>query len=1174
MPDLAGLIRGLSPGGLQLFRRQLASLPEFERQRAYSRLSGIPELSDVVGRPAQPQQAIGQTDIPFWQKALSTVTAPFRWIEEEVTKPFGAIVTSPWTPAVAGTEEMGWLERERAEYEAWEDPALKIPFTPDWKIGIKGIVETLPWLAVPSAAGVAGKLGQMAAMGGRLGRGAALAGKVVSPLAKAERIATYPVAKPLEKIVEKIAPKVKYERVMYRGTRGKPVDEGMYGKGTYFSSSEEYAAQFGEVTTSRVTLQKPFQPKTIGELDDIGNPIWLKAREKGLSYNDALEAKSQGIRSQLEKQGYDGIVLPKTPSGYQEAIVFHPEKAVKIIPKAKAKIPPPPPIKPPPAITTQAVPEGFGEPQQLAIEKLTKLVKESKPLRKETEALYTQERAIRISKYEEALEQGAKQGLTPEQAHLEALGRMSKEYPRADITKEFETLRAGMTEDEVQTLFGIVQSATYPSSFDRINTFTALQDILLNKIPQTNQIRLLEETFGSGLAKQLLKKRPWGVRAGDFVLDLANAPRALLASCDISGLLRQGAILTARHPIEGIKTVRPMLRAMLSDKNSALMDNIIRTRTGMDELLNPSLRVRIELTSIPSKEAAMLTQFEEAFASKIMNKVFFVRASNRAYVTVLNDLRSRSALNVLSSWKKAGIRYTKEDLADLNQLVNWASGRGTLPKAIQKQGKLLNALFFAPRLQFSRFQLPTTVLPAITKSSLVRKEAWRTILSFLGAGSGILTMAAMSGQGTVELDPRSADFGKLKIGETRLDIWTGYSQLARFLTQLTLAQRKSVGGRVYGLNRRDVAIRFAQTKASPATGFINDLLSGETYLGEEMPPKSAMSVFGQMYQRMMPLAIQDLVDGVNQDGPLGGIVSSVGLMGVGVVTYTDEVKKERNKAAEAQYGMTWEELGRTQGRAAQLRLEQTTPAILEAEKEEEKRFATGSPSTMTQWHNEGDSIEESYRRLVTQATKKFQATGDGRAFREEVNFAAQHRREAYAARSKREEYVDIVAYYDQPLKPDQIAKMNPGDVIRREYNQRMYGADMYDQFGDYLFDEADRREQEFLKKYGQQALDYIEEYRGSRWLDKPVELKMLEQARDTLRPYWQIVDAVWSLYPPELKTLADQIAIMERTDPDRARQMLRRYPAILRARELVARYRKAMRDRNPVILQAHRMFYG
>jgi len=435
-------------------------------------------------------------------------------------------------------------------------------------------------------------------------------------------------------------------------------------------------------------------------------------------------------------------------------------------------------------------------------------------------------------------------------------------------------------------------------------------------------------------------------------------------------------------------------------------------------------------------------------------------------------------------------------------------------------------------------------------------------------------MAKLSGAADVELDPRSADFGKMKVGSTRLDIWSGYTQYLRFVAQLSSAQSKTQGGRIQELNRRDTIMRFAQTKFSPATGLINDLLTGESYLGEELPPKSAKGFLGQLYQRTMPLAVQDLIDGINQDGPLGGIISSAGFLGIGVVTYTDDVKKERDKASRELYGMDWEEVGRQLGRAAQLHLEQTTPAIIEAEQEQEDRFAASSPSIMKMWRNEGQAIEDAYREAIRLASREFQSIGDGTKFREKVDAISDYRRTAYATRAKRNEYQDIIAYYQQPLEPEKMAQMNPGDVLRRDFYQQMFSPDMYDEFGNYRFDEAARREQVFLQKYGQQALDYIEEYRGSTWVDKPVELKLLEETREMLQPYWQIEEQIWSMYSPEIKQMAEQISLLERIDTQKARMLLYRYPQILMARRLIAQRKQMYKIQHPEVQQAIATFYS
>src|SRR3990167_3307805 len=210
MPDIRDTIRGLSQSELQIFKRQLAGLPENDRQRAYQRLAGLPEFSDVLGRepqeevegrlpsrpkqvqPRQPEPSLGQIfsskEVPLWQKGLAGFGAPFQFIQEKAIEPFASAVTSPFTPSVEGTEGMGWLQRERAEYEQWDDPNLGF-------LGVKGAVEFLPWLAIPGIGGVVGKGGLAARKGvagalGRLGTAGKVAGTALeySPWGLAEKV--------------------------------------------------------------------------------------------------------------------------------------------------------------------------------------------------------------------------------------------------------------------------------------------------------------------------------------------------------------------------------------------------------------------------------------------------------------------------------------------------------------------------------------------------------------------------------------------------------------------------------------------------------------------------------------------------------------------------------------------------------------------------------------------------------------------------------------------------------------------------------------------------------------------------------------------------------------------------------------------------------------------------
>lgn len=141
-----------------------------------------------------------------------------------------------------------------------------------------------------------------------------------------------------------------YDKVLYRGISAeKPIDEGLYGKGTYFSNSETYSARYGRLVTKRVVLKKPFITKP-SEIEELGREAGEKARKEGKGQAEQLEAISLSIREKLEAQGYDGIVIKgqvgefvstavKKPEAYEEVVVFDPSVSVKDVKAPKAPEP-------------------------------------------------------------------------------------------------------------------------------------------------------------------------------------------------------------------------------------------------------------------------------------------------------------------------------------------------------------------------------------------------------------------------------------------------------------------------------------------------------------------------------------------------------------------------------------------------------------------------------------------------------------------------------------------------------------------------------------------------------------------------------------------------------------------------------------------------------------------
>jgi len=782
------------------------------------------------------------------------------------------------------------------------------------------------------------------------------------------------------------------------------------------------------------------------------------------------------------------------------------------------------------------------------IKKLTQLITAAVPARQVTKALKHEELVKRVGKAAGILEKGE-----GKKAFQQSKVALKGELPAA----EFVAPEVGMLPDDVTKLFNIVRDSEL-RYFEKLNTSEALEKLLLGQIPQSHELVLLEKAFGSELVGAVLGKRAFGSKAWERTMDIANAPRAILASWDLSGLLRQGGILSIRHPIAASKSVKPMLKAFMSDKNAMFIDQNIRARKwftlGQDSGLFHA--------PLPTEIAPRLAAREEIFMSRWAHKFPLVRPSERAFVTVLNELRSRTWEMTCELWSKTGFKASVNDYKQLARFINFASGRGSLGP-LRGTGPLWGAMFFAPRLVLSRLQLPTMLFSSSPK---VKREAFRTMAAFLTAGSTLLAMLHLSGAAEVEIDFRSADFGKAKVGETRLDFWTGYIQYSRFLAQGIMAQRKTKAGNIQELNRREVADRFMQTKFSPAFGLFNDILKGESYMGEEMA-LDTKSIGKQARNRFVPLFVQDMWDAIEQEGVAGGFIASPGLFGVGVITYTDDVQKKRDELAQP-YGVLWEELTRE----TQMRLERESPELQQLLKEREEKT---KDTTYGEYAEQGRAIESVYQDMVSKATQKFRDTGNGTQFREDINAAMYGRRMTYAVRDKEERFAKIIERRERKLTPEEVEKLTPEDAARRVYYEWLYSDDMFDQYGEYRFEEADVRRVAFVKEFGQDKLDYVERVMNLRW-DEPPELKMLRDARRLLKPYWDIERQVWAQYPPEFKLIAEQIKLLENTDPQQAKVILSRHPAgpaILYARRMIALAKKRLKMVNPQIAQALNTFY-
>jgi hypothetical protein len=166
-----------------------------------------------------------------------------------------------------------------------------------------------------------------------------------------------------------------------------------------------------------------------------------------------------------------------------------------------------------------------------------------------------------------------------------------------------------------------------------------------------------------------------------------NAARAVMTSFDFSAVLRQGGFIALAHPVRAAKSLGPMFRAFASEQSAHRINAEIADRP------NAPLYARSKLHL--SELGGALNAKEEAFMSRWVERIPFVKGSARAYTTFLNKLRADSFDAMASTLGKGG-EVTGEEASALANFINvprgeegwgsWSRSRNSSTRSFSPRG--------------------------------------------------------------------------------------------------------------------------------------------------------------------------------------------------------------------------------------------------------------------------------------------------------------------------------------------------------------------------------------------------------------------------------------------------------------------------------------------------------
>lgn len=309
-----------------------------------------------------------------------------------------------------------------------------------------------------------------------------------------------------------------------------------------------------------------------------------------------------------------------------------------------------------------------------------------------------------------------------------------------------------------------------------------------HKVAFDNYLNALKEDASKATLADI-KSNPVG-SVVHYASEIAGIAKSLKASLDDSFIGRQGLKALFNHPVEWAKSAATSVEIIAKQLGKKASSNEVVDAIKAEIYSRPNA-----LNGFYKKMGLDIGLAEEAFPTSLPEKVPLLgrvfKASEAAFTGTAYRLRADIADKLTAIAEGEGIDVTeKGQLESIGKLVNSLTGRGALGRA-EGFSKVINNLFFSPK--FFKSNIDYLTLHAFDKnfSGFARKQAAYNLMRGVAGVAGILAIANAVHPGSVELDPTSADFGKIKIGNTRFDVTGGVGSIATLAARLITQKSKS-----------------------------------------------------------------------------------------------------------------------------------------------------------------------------------------------------------------------------------------------------------------------------------------------------------------------------------------------------------------------------------------------
>jgi hypothetical protein len=381
----------------------------------------------------------------------------------------------------------------------------------------------------------------------------------------------------------------------------------------------------------------------------------------------------------------------------------------------------------------------------------------------------------------------------------------------------------------------------------------------------------------------------WLGHPGQVLSDVSGVGKAVQASMDNSAIFRQGWKALWTNPVLwGKNAIRSFSDIIGTVGGKPVMDEV-----NADILSRPTY-------DLMKKARLAVATIEESYPVQLPEKIpllgRFYKASEVAFTAFVHRLRADIFDYYVDVARKSNLDLTDTNTIEgLGKVVNSLTGRGSMGR-LEPIAGVVNNVFFSPRLVKSHFDVLTAHLTDPNIPWSVKKLAAVNLVKIIGGTAAVLAIAKILQPDSVELDPRSSDFGQIRVGDTRFDVSGGMRSLVTLAARLiTLSTKGSASQKVMPLNSgkfgsqsgTDVVYNFFENKLSPAAQVAKDLwFKQRDFQGKKITLQT------EALKYITPLSIQALAELQNNPDSANVVLAAIlDMLGISVNTYAPKPRK-------------------------------------------------------------------------------------------------------------------------------------------------------------------------------------------------------------------------------------------------------------------------------------------